>query len=113
MDRKELRKLIGAHLEKRERECRWCFAIDKVRVDGDIIGQYDFSDAMLLHLRCPRCDGEFTCYAKIFGRDYIEERVRKLHPETKGVISEEWLEEIVDLVFPEDSGIWNEPAHAD
>jgi hypothetical protein len=40
----------GDHLEAVEPECRWCFAIDMERVKVETITQYDFEDALLLHL---------------------------------------------------------------
>lgn len=97
MSESNFRELIQVHLASPEPECRWCFAIDKLRVKGEIIAQYDFPDSMLLHLKCPRCNGEFTFYAEVWASTYLKERIEKLHPEGDIELSDE----IVDLVFPE------------
>ena len=109
MDRNQLRKLINDHLEATESECRWCFAIDKMRVKGQEIAVHDYPDALLLVLKCERCGGTFTCHADIVSRDYIEERVYKLHPAMRGHLEEEQFEEILDLVFLELSKVWKDP----
>jgi len=109
MDKDQLRKLINNHLEALEPECRWCFAIDKVRVKGKEITVHDYPDALLIVLECPRCGGTFTCHVDVVSRDYIEERVYKLHPEMRGHLAEEQFREILDLVFPELSSIWKGP----
>jgi len=108
MDKDELKALINEHLEAVEPECRWCFAIDKQRVKGKIIAKYIFQDALLLHLSCPRCGGEFTIYAETWSKEYLNERIHKIHPEWKGEIGEEQFSEILDLVIPECSGIWKD-----
>ena len=83
VDEVQLKNLIESHL-KEEEECRWCFAIDLQRVKADTIAQYDFADATVLHLRCPRCSGEFSYYIRAWGEDYIRNIVLKLHPQLKG-----------------------------
>jgi len=100
MNKKQMRELIKAHLEAEEPECRWCFAIDRKGVKGNQIAQYDFPDGMLLHYSCPRCGGEYTVYAEIFGRDYLKERIYRIHPELKDKVKEEQLDEIVRWSFP-------------
>ena len=47
MDKGQVKKLIRAHLEEGEAECRWCFAVDMYGVKANIIGQYNFQ--MQLH----------------------------------------------------------------
>ena len=108
MDKDQLRKLINDHLEATEPECRWCFAIDKVRVKGKEIALHDYPDALLFVLECERCGGTFTCHANVASRDYIEERVNRLHPEMRGHLEKEHFEEILDLVMPEMSRAWKD-----
>ena len=70
---------IDAHLSAIHPECRWCFGIDGKRVKGKLIKVYNFPDATLMHLECPRCGGEFTNYFLGCDPGYITERVRQLH----------------------------------
>ena len=97
MDKKQTMELTRLHLEAAESECRWCFAIDLERVKGEIAAQYDFPDATLLHLECPRCLGEWSNYYIIFGGEYLEARICKLHPELKGKIGEEQMSDVAGL----------------
>jgi hypothetical protein len=76
-----------------------CFAIDLQRVEGKIIAHHNFPDGMVLHLSCPRCGGEFSYYAEVWGADYLESLIFKLHPELKGRLSREQINEINNNVF--------------
>jgi hypothetical protein len=109
MDKNQLRKFINDHLKVTEPECRWCFAIDKVRVKGKEIAVHDYPDALLIVFECERCGGIFTCHTDVVSRDYIEERAHKLHPRMRGHPKEKRFREILDLVFPEMSKVWKEP----
>lgn len=92
---------IKAHLEN-ELECRWCFAVDRKRVEAKVIKEYHFHDAILLHLKCPRCGGEFSYYSPGFDERYLRGIISKLHPELANISSEsKRFEKMVDLVFPE------------
>lgn len=96
-----MNQLIKAHLEN-ELECRWCFAVDQKRVEGKIIAEYHFPDAILLHLRCPRCGGEFSYYSKGFDERYLRRTISKLRPKLTGISADDELfEKITDRVFPE------------
>ena len=97
MSKEEIMELIRLHLKAAEPECRWCFAIDLERVRGEIAAQYDFPDATLLHLECPRCLGEWSDYSRSFGAEYLEARVCELHPELKEQINEERITEIARM----------------
>jgi hypothetical protein len=108
VNKNQLRRIISEHLEAVEPECRWCFAIDKVRVKGKEIAVHDYPDALLFVLECPRCGGTFTCHADVVSRDYIEERVHKLHPRMRSHLKEKKFKEILDLVFPEMSEVWKD-----
>ena len=101
MDKSQFRELIDAHLEAPEPECRWCFAIDRVRVKGEIIAQCSFSDALLLHLKCPRCGGEFTFYSEGVDDEILKGLIFRLHPELEGRLGEERFNGILRLLFPE------------
>ena len=105
MNTNEVTKIIKDHLEDGETECRWCFAVDLQRIKGGIIAQYDFPDATLLHLRCPRCGGEFSHYFHAWGEDYLKDIISKLHPAFEGRIDDKLFNEINDRVWPECTGI--------
>lgn len=99
MDKDEI---IRAHLVALEPECRWCFAVDMVRVKGEEINEYHFPDALLLHLRCPRCGGEFTYYSEGWDERYIRRVLSKVRPELASISADDKrFEEIVNRVFPE------------
>jgi hypothetical protein len=100
VDEVQLKNLIESHLEE-EKECRWCFAIDLQRVKANKIAQYDFPDATVLHLKCPRCGGESSYYIRIWGEDYIRNIVLTLHPEPEGRIDDNLVGEINDRMWPE------------
>ncbi len=100
MNNEKTKQAIEAHLSAEEPECRWCFAVDMQRVKGKIIAQYDFPDAMVLHLSCPRCGGEFTHYAEIWEADYLRDIIFRLHSERR-TLDEKDFREINRRVFPE------------
>ena len=100
LDSGQLRKLVEAHREE-ETECRWCFAIDLHRVKANVIAQHDFPDATVLHLKCPRCGGEFTRYFHAWGEQYLKNIISKLHPELADKIDDKLFNEINDRVWPE------------
>ena len=97
MDKTHIMELTRLHLKAAEPECRWCFAIDMERVWGKIAAQYDFPDATLFHLECPRCLGEWSYYYIIFGGEYLGARICKLHPELKGKIDEGQMGDVAGL----------------
>jgi len=99
MDKKQLRKLIKDHLEEGIDECRWCFAVDLERVKGNEIARYDFPDAAFIGFSCPRCGGEFSLYINGWGEDYVKEKIKKLHPELGGNISDKLFREVNDRVL--------------
>lgn len=101
MDKNEYQERIQKHLENEDLECRWCFAVDMLSVKTEVIAQYNFPDAMVLHRRCPRCGGECSCYAPIWSEPYVKHIISKLHPERGGKIEEELFEEINGRVFLE------------
>jgi len=101
MEESELKDILRAHLEAVEPECRWCFAIDMERVKGEIIAQYDFSDAMVLLLSCPRCGGYWTEYVRGFNGEYLRDRVNKLHPELKRENVDQESEEAANRLWPD------------
>ncbi|GAG97890.1 unnamed protein product [marine sediment metagenome] len=101
MDTHQVRQLIKAHLAEGETECRWCFAVDMQRIKGDIIAAYNYPDCTLVHLSCPRCDGEFTLYFHAWGEDYLKDIICKLHPELEDRIDDDLFNEINDRVWPE------------
>lgn len=101
MDNAKFAELAKAHLEAWELECRWCFAIDLQRVKGEVIAQYNFPDAMVLHLLCPRCGAEFSYYAEVWEEDYLKNLIFKLHPELIGQIDQGAFNEITSRAFPE------------
>ncbi len=71
------------------------------RVKGEIIATYNYLDAMLVHLSCSRCGGEFTLYFHAWGEDYLKNIISKLHPELEGRIDGDLFNEINDRVWPE------------
>lgn len=101
MDRDQVKQLIKDHLEEGETECRWCFAIDMQRIKGNIIATYNFPDATLVHLLCPKCGGEFTLYFHAWGKDHLKDIISKLHSELEGRIDDDLLSEINNRVWPE------------
>jgi len=101
MDNSEFDEVLRAHLEVAEPECRWCFAIDMERVKGEIIAQHDLPDAMLLHLSCPRCGGEWSEYIRSFTGEYLRGRIYSLHPELEGRNVDQEFEEAIDRLWPE------------
>ena len=74
------------------------FAIDLERIEGEDISRHLYADALFIHLRCPRCGGEFTLYSPGWGEDYLKERIIKLHPESSHRIDNDLLKEIIDRV---------------
>ncbi len=98
-DKREIQQLIKARLEEGETECRWCFAVDLERIKGKEIAMHFYTDAFLVHLRCPRCGGEFTLYSTGWGEDYLKERIFKLHPELEDRIDDRLFNEINDRVI--------------
>ena len=101
MNNRQIKKLLNDYFDVEEPECRWCFAIDKQRVKGEVVTEYEFPDGCLQHLSCPRCGGEFTAYFMQGKADYVRERGNKLHPEWKGKIRSEKFSEIVALTMLE------------
>jgi len=101
MNSKEFDEAVRAHLEALEPECRWCFAIDLERVNGDVIAQYDFEDGMVLHLLCPRCGGEWSEYIRVFTGEYLRDRIRALHPELPRTAVDQKFAEAIRRVWPE------------
>ena len=101
MDRDEFIGLLQAHLEAEEPECRWCFAIDMQRVKGKVIAQHNFPDAMVLHLSCPRCGGEYSYCAEVWDSDYLKRIISRLHPESGDTIDERLFNKINARVFPD------------
>lgn len=101
MDAVQNSQLTEAHLEEGMDECRWCFAVDMERVKAKKIAQYDFPDATVIHMKCPRCGGESSYYIRIWGEDYIRSIVATLHPELESVIKDSLIREINDRMWPE------------
>ena len=97
----QIKKIIEDHLTEGETECRWCFAVDMQRIKGQVIATYNYPDATLVHLSCPRCKGEFTLYFNSWGEDYLKDIISKLHPEFKNKISNKLFREVNDRVCPE------------
>jgi len=73
MDNNEFDEVLRAHLEAVEPECRWSFAIDMESIKGEIIAQHDLPDAMMLHLSCLRCGGEWSEYIRGFTGEYLRD----------------------------------------
>ena len=101
IDEDQLNQLTKDHVEDGETECRWCFAIDLQRVKTNIIAQHDFPDATVLHLKCPRCGGEFSYYIRAWGEDYLRNIILKLHPELEDKINDDLIGKINDRMWPE------------
>ena len=95
---------INDHCEADWEECRWCFAIDLQRVKAKQISKYDFPDATILHMKCPRCGGEYSYYFRAWGEDYIKERIVTLHPEIQERLTDDMIRIINDRLWPEDDG---------
>ena len=100
IDEDQFNKLIEAHREE-EDECRWCFAVDLHRVKTTLIAKYDFPDAMVLHFKCPRCEGEFSRYIHMWGEDYIRARIAKVHPDWAENVDDYQIQEINDRMWPD------------
>ncbi len=96
MDEDQLNQLTKDHLKDGETECRWCFAVDLQRVKANIIAQHDFPDATVLHLKYPKCGGEFSYYIRAWGEDYLRNIILKLHPELEGRIDDNLIRKIND-----------------
>ena len=105
MNKNETAKVIKEHVEDGETEYRWCFAVDLYRVKADIIAQYDFPDAMVLHLKCSRCGGEFSYYSRGWGEPYLKGIIMKLHPELEDKVDDDLIGKINDRMWPEYTGI--------
>jgi uncharacterized C2H2 Zn-finger protein len=101
MDAAQPSQLTKKHLEEGMDECRWCFAVDMERVKARKVAQYDFPDATVIHLKCPRCGGEFSYYIRAWGENYIQNIVLKLHPELEGRIDDNLIREINNRMWPE------------
>ena len=101
MDATQVSQITRAHLEEGMNECRWCFAVDMERVKAKKIAQHDFPDAIVIHLKCPRCGGESSYYIRIWGEDYIRNVLLTLHPELETGIKDSLIREINDRVWPE------------
>lgn len=56
---------------------------------------------MVLHLKCPRCGGEFSYYIREWGELYLKSIITKLHPELEGKIDDDLLGQINDRMWPE------------
>jgi hypothetical protein len=78
--------MLQDHLGAVPFECRWCFAIDRKRVGGEIISDHNFPDLSVTHLRCPRCGGEFTYVSEGFERSYLLKRICTLYPQLASLI---------------------------
>ena len=101
MDSSQARQLIKEYREEGETECRWCFAIDLQRVKANIIGQYNFPDATVLHLKCSRCDSEFSYYTRGWSEPYLRNIILKLHPKLEDKIDDNLIRKINDRMWPE------------
>jgi len=100
-DEQSIEEITRNHVGALEPECRWCFAIDLVRVKASITAQYSFEDSEVLNLSCPRCGGEFSYYIRMWSQPYLEERITKLHPELKGQITDDLIREVNYRMWPE------------
>ena len=63
------------------------------------ISRHLYADALFIHLRCPRCGGEFTLYSPGWDEDYLKERIVKLHPELEDRMDDSLLNEIIGRVL--------------
>lgn len=88
MNKKDFDKTLEAHLKAVPCECRWCFAIDGRRVAGEEVNFFSFPDLIVVHLRCPRCGGEFTYVSEGFEMGYLVERICTLYPQLSSFIRE-------------------------
>jgi hypothetical protein len=105
VDNKQIRQLIKAHLEGGLDECRWCFAVDLVRVKGIRVNRRELTDGCIEVYECRRCGGEFSVYVSVWGEDYVKKRINKLHPELGGKIKDKLFHEINQRVlFPDNLG---------
>ena len=96
---KEVKQLTEAYLDEGITECRWCFAIDLERIEGEEISRHLYADSFFIHLLCPRCHGEFTLYSPGWGEDYLKERIVELHPELEDRIDNELLNDIIGRIL--------------
>lgn len=101
MDKDKFNELVKAHPDAWEPEWRWCFAVDLQRVKGEVLAQYKFPDAIILHLSCPRYGGEFIYYADGWKVNYLKSLAFKLHPELNGQIGQKSFNKINSRVFVE------------
>ena len=69
------------------------------RIEGEEISRHLCADSLFIHLRCPRCDGEFTLYSPGWSEDYLKERIVELHPEIEDRIDNELLNGIIGRVL--------------
>ena len=95
----KIKQITEAYLNEGITECRWCLAIDLERIEGKEISRHLYADSLFIHLRCPRCDGEFTLYSPGWGEDYLKERIIKLYPELSHRIDDDLLKGIIDRVL--------------
>lgn len=86
VNKRSFDEILEDHLGAVPFECRWCFAVDRERIGGEIISDYHFPDLSVIHLRCPRCGGEFTYVSEGFERSYLLERVCALYPQLSSLI---------------------------
>jgi len=87
-------------------ECRWCFAIDLQRVKAIEIAEYKLHDALIVHMKCNRCGGEYSSYTRIGDEEYIKERIISLYPEIQetvihNIIPRVKAKEISEYRFPD------------
>ena len=66
------------------------------------IAKYDFPDATILRMKCDRCGGEYSYYFRVWGEDYIKERMVALHPDIQGHITDDMIRAINRRLWPED-----------
>lgn len=105
MDKEQIRKHTRAHLEYGIDECRWCFAVDLRRVKAIEIARYGCPDGTFAHFYCPRCGGEFSQYLNGWSEPYVKERIKSLHPELCGYVSEEHFREVnARVLYPDQLG---------
>jgi len=74
--------------------------VDMQRIKGETIATYNFPDATLVQLACPRCGGAFTLYFRAWGESYLKRIISKLYPELKDRIDDDLFSEINDRVWP-------------
>ena len=96
-----LEELLDAHLEAPDPECRWCFAIDMVRIKGEVLARHMAPDAMVLHISCPRCKGEFSHFIQVWSEEYALERISHLHPDLDDEQKRRLHDEMKWRMYPE------------